>query len=228
MCSTSTSPLAFMVCPGRHQIDDAPAQSQLRRQFHRAVELDAFRLHAARREMPRRDLGILGRDADVAPARPGRRFGHQLLGFGDHQPAFADAEVERRVDLRIVELHQDVVAGDPDLRGAEGDESGDVEAAHPDDAEPRILVANCSWRESVSSSKGASGSMPARRTAGMTSPRIRPFGRASTRGALAGTSGLLTTALSAPALASRSGPRRHGSHALDGISGPQPATSATS
>src|SRR5437764_12732667 len=51
---------------GLHEIDDAPAKPQLRRQLHRAVELDALGLHAARREMPARDLRVLGRDPHAA------------------------------------------------------------------------------------------------------------------------------------------------------------------
>src|SRR3546814_3691953 len=51
----------------------------------------------------------------------------------------ADLEIDRGVELRIVELHQHVVAGNPQMGGAEGDESGHVEAAHTDDIEPRAV-----------------------------------------------------------------------------------------
>src|SRR5262245_36750518 len=53
---------------GGHEIDDAAAQTKRRRQFDRAIELDAFGLHAPRGEMLARDLRVLGRDAHMAPA----------------------------------------------------------------------------------------------------------------------------------------------------------------
>src|SRR3546814_17031339 len=54
--------------PRRHEVDDAPAQAEAGGQLHRAVEFDAFRLHAARGEMVAGDVRILRGDADVAPA----------------------------------------------------------------------------------------------------------------------------------------------------------------
>src|SRR5262249_26072725 len=51
-----------------HEIDDAPAETELRRQLHGAVELDALRLHAPRGEMPTGDLRVFGGDAHAAPA----------------------------------------------------------------------------------------------------------------------------------------------------------------
>ena len=57
---------------------------------------------------------------------------------GHGHTAMPDIEIERRVDLGIIELHQHVVAGDPELGGAEGDEGRDIEAAHPDQVERRV------------------------------------------------------------------------------------------
>ena len=57
----------------------------------------------------------------------------------DPQAAGADAEVERGVDLRIVEFHQHVVARHAEMGGAEGDEGRHVEGAHADDAEVRHI-----------------------------------------------------------------------------------------
>src|SRR5580700_474259 len=45
------------------EIDDLAAQADAGRELHRAVELDALRLDAARREMPARDLRVFGGDA---------------------------------------------------------------------------------------------------------------------------------------------------------------------
>src|SRR5258708_3746870 len=80
----------------------------------------------------------LQRRPDRTPARRilARRI---LFGGGDDEPAAPDAEIERRIDLGIVEFHQDVVAGDAEMRGAEGDEGGDVEIAHADDVEPAMV-----------------------------------------------------------------------------------------
>ena len=120
-----------------HQIDDAPAEPEPRCQLHGAVELDAFGLDPAGGEMAARHTGILGGDPHVTPARrivPGREFRR----LRHHHAAEADAEVERRIDLAVVELQQHVVADDAELGRAEGDEGGDVEAAHPDQPEPRV------------------------------------------------------------------------------------------
>ena len=136
ICSISTRPLAFRV--GR-----SATRSTMRRQRPRLGassiapdELDAFGLDAARGEMPARDLGIFGGDAHMAPA-PRIVAARHLGRLGDREPALADAEIDRRVDLRIVELHQHVGAGDAEMRRAEGHEGRDVEAADADDVEVR-------------------------------------------------------------------------------------------
>ena len=130
MCSISTRPLARKRGAGRDQVDDAAAKAERRRQFHRAVQLDAFGLDAARGEMAAGDVGIFGGDADMAPARRVVAAG-EIGRLRDGETAAADTEIERRIDLGIVELHQHVVAGDAELRGAEGDEGGDVEDRAP-------------------------------------------------------------------------------------------------
>src|SRR4051812_17460254 len=52
---------------GRDEVDDALAQAERRGELERAVEFDAFRLHAARREIAAGDIGIFGRDPHMAP-----------------------------------------------------------------------------------------------------------------------------------------------------------------
>lgn len=47
----------------------------------------------------------------------------------------ADAEVERRVDFRIVEFHQYVGAANAELGGSEGNEGSDIEALDADHLE---------------------------------------------------------------------------------------------
>src|SRR6185503_15972523 len=75
------------------QVDDAMAEAERRRQLHRARELDAFGLHAARGEVTACHLGILGGDAHVAPAA-GIVAARHLGRLGDREPALADAEVD--------------------------------------------------------------------------------------------------------------------------------------
>ena len=117
---------------GRHEIDDAGAQPQRRRQFDRPGQADAFRLDPALREIATRDVGIFGGDDDMAPAP--RIVLPQRVDRGcDRDAALADAEIERRVDLVVVEFHQDIVAGDPDMGGSERDIGRDVEGARAHD-----------------------------------------------------------------------------------------------
>ena len=121
-----------------------------RRQFDRAVQLDALGLNAAGREMAARDFGVFGRDPQVAPAVRVLVAG-PLGRRGDRHAAMPDIEIERRVDLGIVEFHQHVVAGNPELRGAKRHECRNIEAAHPDQVERRV--------------GGAKPQLPARRIA---------------------------------------------------------------
>ena len=135
ICSISTSPFALQrrsrSAPDRRCWRQSP---MLGASSIAPLQLDAFRLDAARGEMAARDLRILGGDAHMAPA-PGIVVPDILLGRGDDHAADADVEVERHVDLGIVEFHQHVVAGDAEMRRAEGDEGRDIEIAHADHVE---------------------------------------------------------------------------------------------
>ena len=122
---------------GGHEVDDTLAKAEARRQLHGAGELEALGLDAAPGEVTPGDLGIFGGDAHMGPARRVVAR-HHLGGLRHHHPAAADAEVEGRVDFRIVEFHEHVVAGDAELGAAEGDDGGDVEGAHANDVERRI------------------------------------------------------------------------------------------
>src|SRR5205085_5105254 len=106
------------------------------RQLDRAVQLDAFGLDAAGGKMAAGHLRVFGGDPDMTPAA--RILLTDLVcGCRHSHPAMADIEVERRVDLRIIEFHQDIVAGDAELSGAESDKGRDIEAADADQVEPR-------------------------------------------------------------------------------------------
>ena len=67
--SVSTSPFARSVDTGLHQIDDQPRQPKPRRQLHRPVQVHHLGMHAARGEMPPRDVGIFRRHPHPRPAR---------------------------------------------------------------------------------------------------------------------------------------------------------------
>src|SRR5690606_11125849 len=56
--------------PRRNQIDNMRGEPELRRNFHRAVEFDAFGLNALPLEPAARGRGIFGRNADMALAQP--------------------------------------------------------------------------------------------------------------------------------------------------------------
>src|SRR5262245_22242504 len=116
------------------QVDDAMAEAERRCELHGTRKLHAFGLHAARGEVAARNLEILGGDAHMAPAPGIVAVGH-LRRPRHREPALADAEVDRRVDLGVVELHQHIIARDAEMGRAEGHEGRHVEGAHADDVE---------------------------------------------------------------------------------------------
>src|SRR5215469_4074101 len=120
---------------GLDEIDDVPADPQTWSKLDRTVELDAFGLDAARRKMAAGHLRVFCCDADMA--RPFDILSRwRIPRRRDREAAMTDIEVERSVNLRIVELHQHIIAGNAELRGAESNKGGGVKAAHPDQVEP--------------------------------------------------------------------------------------------
>jgi hypothetical protein len=77
----------------------------------------------------------------IRRARPRIVLAGQFGRFGDGQTALADAQIERRVDFRIVELDDHVVADDAQMRRPEGHQRCDVERAPADDIETGIVRA---------------------------------------------------------------------------------------
>ena len=77
---------------------------------------------------------ILGRHADPGPLR-GIVALPQLARLGDHQPAEAEAEVERLVDVRLL-LEQDVLADDAEVGGAVLDVGRHVGGLEEEEAQP--------------------------------------------------------------------------------------------
>ena len=98
--------VGFQRRAGGNEIDDALGQAQARGDFHRAVQFDAFGLHAARGEMPLRQMRVFGGDADVAPAGGVIIIGERLR-LGHRQAAMPDAQIDRalidraRLDRRV-------------------------------------------------------------------------------------------------------------------------------
>src|SRR5260370_1027992 len=119
---------------GLDEIDDMTAETEMGGELDRAVELDAFGLNTAGGEMAAGNLRIFGRYPDVAPACDILTCG-PVGGSRDRDMAVPDIEVERRVNLGIIELHQYVIAGNAELSRAEGDKGGHVEAADADQIE---------------------------------------------------------------------------------------------
>ena len=79
--------------------------------------------------------GIFGGDHAHGSSGWGRRC--PIISTRVRRPKAGNGRYRGRRAHRVsgeVEFHQDVVAGDPHMRRAEGDEGGDVEAPHPDDA----------------------------------------------------------------------------------------------
>src|SRR6516162_3763720 len=120
--------------PGLDEIDDVMAEAEMRGELDRAVQLDAFRLNAARGKVAAGHLWVFCSHPDVT--RVPNIFPRNPVCGGRHRDmATPDIEIERRVNFRVVEFHQHVVAGDAELGGAEGDKGGDVEAPHPNQIE---------------------------------------------------------------------------------------------
>ena len=82
------------------------------------------------------DAGIFGGHPNMAPAAR-IIFGPQRRRLRHRHVATADAQVQGSVDFRILEFHQDIVAGNAHLRRAESHERGDIETAHPDNLQTR-------------------------------------------------------------------------------------------
>ena len=116
------------------------AQPETGRELDRTIELDAFGLDAARGEVAAGDLRVLCRHPNVARASDIAVL--DAVGCRGHrEAAMTDIEVERSVNLGIVEFHQHIIAGDAELSGAEGDESGRIEAADTDQIETGLACA---------------------------------------------------------------------------------------
>ncbi len=120
------------------QIHDAPAKAKARRQFHGPAQLDALGLNAALGEVAPSDLRVLCGDAHVAPAAGIVAF-HQGAGLGHGQAAVADLQVDRGIELRVVELHDHVVAGHAQVGRAKGHEGRHVEAPDPDNLQVSVV-----------------------------------------------------------------------------------------
>ena len=89
-------------------------------------------MHAFRGEVLARRLHVLGRDADARAPLHGTAP-VVIAPRGDHEPAAADAEIERLVKALAAVLEQDVLAGDAEVGGAVLDVGRHVGRAHDDE-----------------------------------------------------------------------------------------------
>ena len=96
---------------GIHDIDNQVGQTDQRRQFHGAVQLDDLDLLAPVGVVAARALHVLGGNAQ-APL-----IGDRILRTGNHQPAFRDTEIQRFVQAVGVMLHQHIISGNAHIGG---------------------------------------------------------------------------------------------------------------
>src|SRR3954470_20189905 len=119
----------------RREVDDRLDEPGQRRQLDRPLDLDDLGLPPGALEEVGGGSRVLGRDThDAEPAQRLRRRVGLLVDARQHQRAAAVAEVEQLEDRALGLLHQDVLAGDPDVGGARLDVGRDVGRAHRDDA----------------------------------------------------------------------------------------------
>ena len=117
---------------GVDEVHDRVRQARDRRQLDRALDLDDLGPPAGLLEVPLRDVRVLGGD----PQRPQPPLVlHHVLVAGrcrqDH-PAAPVAQIEELVEDPVGLLHQDVLAGDPEVGRSRLDVGGHVRRAHRD------------------------------------------------------------------------------------------------
>ena len=76
------------------------------------------------------DLRVFGGNANMAPPCRVVLFAEILL-LGDHHAAIANSQIQRRINLRVVEFQQHVLPGNTELGRAKGDKRRDVERPDP-------------------------------------------------------------------------------------------------
>ena len=130
-------PIRFQCGTGLHQIHNQPRKAHGRRQFHRTVQMHDFRLNATRGEMALGDIRVFRGDRHARPAARIIRDG--VHRFGNRNPAAANAQIKRRVDFRVVKLHQHIGTTNANRRRAMRHEGRDIEGADANDIHCRII-----------------------------------------------------------------------------------------
>ena len=106
---------------GIHQIDDAIGQTRQRRQFHGAIQLDHFGLHALSGIESAGNFHVFGGDAVAFLS-----FVHTIGRGGNGHAAAGNAQIQHFVEAATLKLHDHVLAHHADIRRAELHISGHV------------------------------------------------------------------------------------------------------
>ena len=77
------------------------------------------------------DVRVFCGDTNMAPPA-GIIAGNQLSRLCHGNATIADIQIHRRIDLRIVEFHQHIIASNAQMRRTKGDKGRHIETAHPD------------------------------------------------------------------------------------------------
>ena len=125
--ATSTSPLARSVSPDCTRSTMRSASPTSGASSIEPSSRTTSTWMPALGEVPPREVGILGRHAHPRPLRRVVAL-PELPGLRDHEPADAEPEIERLVDVRLL-LQQDVLADDADVGRAVLDVGRDVQRA---------------------------------------------------------------------------------------------------
>src|SRR5450432_3498214 len=116
------------------QVDDGFGKADQRCQLHRPVQLDQVDVHALGRKVLACGGDVLGRDAQPGAALDPARVVESALG-GDHQPAAADAQVDRLVQAVAARFEEHVLAGDAQVGGTVLHIRRHIRCAHDDEAD---------------------------------------------------------------------------------------------
>src|SRR5450432_561524 len=121
------------------QVDDGVGETHQRRQLHRAVQFDQVDMHALGREVLACGGDVFGRHAQSRAALDDSCIVESALG-GDHQPAAADAQVDRLIQAVTAMLEENVLAGAAQIGGTMLHVRRHVRCTHDDEADTGTIA----------------------------------------------------------------------------------------